>query len=267
VDAGEEIARAYEGRDFARAMRLIMTLADRANEYLDRTQPWKLRKQEDQKEELTRVCTVALNLYRQIAVYLSPVLPKLAEQSEALLGASMLWWTDAQAPLVGTELGAFSHLMQRVDTKKIEQMIKDSQDEAAADAAAAPEVSVSTNEDGPQALESDPLAPVCTIEDFDKVDLRIARVLDAEQVPEARKLLKLTVSLGGDDRRTVFAGIKSAYVPDDLKGRLVAIVANLAPRKMKFGLSEGMVICAGEGKGDLFVLSPDSGAKPGQRIH
>lgn len=263
VKAGKEIASAYEVRDFARAMRLTMALSDRANEYLDQTQPWKLRKLVGKEQELQDVCTVALNLYRQVAVYLAPVLPQLAEQSAALLGASVSRWTDAEVPVLGVTLGEFSHLMQRIDAAKVDLMIKDSQEESALE----PKGTGDATTDSGAALEAEPVAETISIDDFGRIDLRVARVLAAEHVAEARKLLKLTVSLGGEDRRTIFAGIKAAYEPEELVGRLVVVVANLAPRKMKFGMSEGMVICAGEGKDDLFVLSPDTGAKAGQRIH
>ncbi len=265
--SGTEIAEAYDSCDFAGAMRLVMALADRANEYLDQTQPWKLKKEPERVAELQDVCTVALNLYRQIVVYLAPVLPDLADKSALLLGGGVQRWQDAQTPLLGVTLGEFHHLLSRVDPKKVQQMIEASKEETAAAAPAA-----QASSDGPEALAAEPLAAeplaeLCGIDDFAKVDLRVARVLSAEHVPEARKLLKLTLSLGGDDRRTVFAGIKAAYEPSSLQGRLVVIVANLEPRKMKFGVSEGMVICAGSGQDDLFVLSPDSGARPGQRIH
>jgi methionyl-tRNA synthetase len=274
----EEIAEAYESCDFARAMRLIMALADRANEYIDREEPWKLKKQPEKAEALRDVCTVALNLYRQLIVYLAPVLPKLAEQSEKLLNASFTRFDAAQAPLVGTAVGEFEHLMQRVDPKKLEAVIAATRD-AATDAAsakaqaapqqAAPQQAApqDASADDGAALAAEPLAAECSIDDFAKVDLRVARVLQAEAIPEANKLLKLTVSLGGEHTRTIFAGIKAAYAPETLVGRLVVIVANLAPRKMKFGTSEGMVVAAGPGGSEVFVLSPDSGAKPGQRIH
>lgn len=261
---GEEIAAAYEACDFARAMRAVMSLADRANEYLDRKEPWKLRKVPERARELQDVCTVALSLYRQIVVYLAPVLPQLASDSAELLGVPCDSWEHAQAPLVGTKLGEFRHLLQRVDPKKIAQMMEasmDAESEAREQGAAA-----ATWDDPGDALAAAPLAPECTIDDFGKIDLRVARVVQAEEVKEARKLLKLTVSLGGDERRTIFAGIKAAYEPAQLVGRLVVIVANLAPRQMKFGLSEGMVVAAGSGGSDLYVLSPDSGAKPGQRV-
>ena len=262
---GDEIARAYESCDFAQAMRSIMALADRANEYVDRSEPWKLKKDPAKRQELTDVCSVVLNLYRQLVVYLAPVLPKLAEDSGALLGAPLTAWSDAQKPLAGTPVGEFKHLMQRVDPKKVQAMIADSA--SAAEDAAKGAAGAAPPEDDAGPLEAEPLADECNIDDFAKVDLRVARVIAAEAVPEARKLLELTVSLGGGVTRSVFAGIKAAYKPEDLVGRLVVVVANLAPRKMKFGVSEGMVVAAGPGGAEVFLLSPDSGAKPGQRLH
>ncbi len=268
--AGDEIAEAYESCDFARAMRTIMALADRANEYVDQRAPWALKKQPEKQAELRDVCTVILNLYRQIVVYLAPVLPQLAEQSRALLGAPLSSWDEAKTHHLSAKLGPFSHLMQRVDPKKLQAMMDESKTEAATTAAAAapaaaPEASAPADDGA--ALAAEPLAAECSIDDFTKVDLRVARVLNAEHIPEANKLLKLTVSLGGDNVRTIFAGIKAAYEPEKLIGRLVVIVANLAPRKMKFGVSEGMVVAAGAGGKEVFVLSPDSGAKPGHRVH
>ncbi|HEY8945275.1 MAG TPA: methionine--tRNA ligase subunit beta, partial [Polyangiaceae bacterium] len=260
---GDEIAEAYESVDFARAMRLIMALADRANEYVDRVEPWKLAKDPSKAAETQAVCSVVLNLYRQIVVYLAPVLPRLAADSEKLLGGSFENWSDAKAPITGTKVAPFAHLMQRVDPKKLQSVIEDSREAAPA---AQTENGVPSEDDG-AALAAEPLAPECTLADFQKVDLRVARVVSAEQVPEANKLLKLTVSLGGGVTRTVFAGIKAAYQPETLVGRLIVVVANLAPRAMKFGVSEGMVVASGPGGKEVFVLSPDSGAKPGQRIH
>lgn len=259
---GDEIAEAYDHCDFARAMRLIMALADRANEYVDRVEPWKLKKDPARALEMQAACSVILNLYRQIVIYLAPVLPGLAEASGRLLNCSLQDWSLARAPLTGTPVAAFSHLMQRVDADKLRAVIEQSRDEAPPTPAAA----TPTDDDG-AALLAEPLAAECSIDDFQKVDLRVARVITAEQVPEANKLLKLTVSLGGGVTRTIFAGIKAAYQPEALVGRLLVVVANLAPRKMKFGLSEGMVVASGSGGSEVFVLSPDSGAKPGQRIH
>ncbi len=258
--AGEEIAQAYEECDYARAMRLIVELADRANPFVENAEPWNLRKDPEKSQQLQDVCTIALNLYRQLVVYLAPVLPKLAADTGELLNDEIQDWQQSQTPLVGTSVNKFKHLMKRVELKDIEKMIEESkQAVAAADDSTTPA-------DSDQPLLDNPIAPECTIDDFAKVDMRIARVVNAEHVPDARKLLKLTLSLGGDHRRTVFAGIKSAYEPDQLVGRLVVMVANLKPRQMKFGVSEGMVCAAGPGGSDVFVLSPDEGAAPGQRV-
>ena len=284
---GDEIAQAYEACDYARAMRAIMALADRANEYVDRKEPWKLAKQPERSDELRDVCTVILNLYRQLAIYLAPVLPRLAAQSAELLGAPLSEWDETKTPQVGSPVGRFQHLMQRVDPKKVEALVAahrdpnepaaptarsgDAQGQDAAAGAPNPAPTSpgapATDADDGAALAAEPLAAEITIDDFSKVDLRVARVVSAEDVPEAKKLVKLTVSLGGGTTRTVFAGIKAAYKPAELVGRLVVVVANLAPRKMKFGTSEGMVVAAGPGEKEVFLLSPDSGAKPGQRIH
>jgi methionyl-tRNA synthetase len=275
ADAGDEIAQAYESCDYARAMRTIMALADRANEYVDRQEPWKLAKAPERAAELRDVSSVILNLYRQLALYLAPVLPRLAADSRALLGAPLAHWDEAKTPAVGSRIGKFVHLVSRVDPKKVQALLAAHASPAApaaatpAAATAAPgtDTAANTTSSAGAELEQEPLAAECSIDDFSKIDLRVARVVNAEAVPEAKKLIKLTLSLGGDSVRTVFAGIKSAYAPETLVGRLVVVVANLAPRKMKFGVSEGMVIAAGPGEKDVFVLSPDAGAKPGQRVH
>jgi methionyl-tRNA synthetase len=245
-------------------MRLVMGLADRANEYVDRAQPWNLKKDPDKAGEVQAVCTVILNLYRQLVVYLTPVLPKLAEQTAELLGSPIGNWTDATQPLTNCPVSEFKHLMVRVDPKKIDAVVSASQDAMTQVKAAG---AADSAEDDGAPLAAEPIAPECTIDDFTKLDLRVARVLAAEHVPDAKKLLKLTVSLGGGVTRTLFAGIKAAYEPDKLVGRLVIIAANLAPRKMKFGVSEGMVLAAGPGDKDVFLIAPDAGAKPGQRLH
>lgn len=262
ADTGEAIAAAYEQCDFARAMRLIMELADRANPFVENAQPWVLAKQEGGEEELRNVCTVALNLFRQLAIYLAPVLPKLAEQCGELLGDEIHHWDQSQQPLVNQSVNKFKHMLKRVQRDDVDKMIEESKESAE-------ETAAPTNQwnDSGEPLEAEPLAETCTIDDFVKVDLRVARIVSAEQVPDARKLLKLTLSLGGDVQKTVFAGIKAAYEPEKLVGRLVVCVANLAPRQMKFGLSEGMVTACGPGGEEVFLLSPDSGAKPGQRVH
>ncbi|MDO4425635.1 MAG: methionine--tRNA ligase subunit beta, partial [Planctomycetia bacterium] len=264
----EEIAQAYEECDFAKVTRLVMAIGDRANKFVEDSAPWALRKDPARQQELQDVCSIALNLYRQMVIYLSPILPKLAAQSAALLNENAESWTinDVKVPLCGTKVNEFSHLMNRMDEKAIDAMIEETREENKPEESQNEEVK-SQWEDSAQPLEDEPLEEVCTIDDFCKVDLRVARIIMAEEVPEARKLLHLTLSLGGDVTKNVFAGIKSAYKPEDLVGRLVVCVANLQPRQMKFGLSEGMVCAAGPGGKDIFLLSPDSGAQPGQRIH
>jgi methionyl-tRNA synthetase len=244
-------------------MRLVMALADRANPFVEENAPWNLKKDATQASRLKDVCTIALNLFRQLAVYLAPVLPRLARQAGELFDRPIAKWTDAYEPIVATPVRQFHHMLKRITAEEVQKMTDESREEAAA----VPTGTASAPQDSADALQAEPLAAECSIDDFAKVDLRVARVIAAEDVPEARKLLKLTVSLGGDVRRTVFAGIKSAYAPEKLVGRLVIIVANLAPRQMKFGLSEGMVCASGSGGAEVYLLSPDSGAVPGQRVH
>ncbi|MFP6669167.1 MAG: methionine--tRNA ligase [Pirellulales bacterium] len=257
---GDAIADAYEKCDYNQAMRRIMALADTANPFVEQNKPWELRKDPQQEGRLQDVCTIALNLFRQLAIYLAPVLPKLAEQCGELLGAPIENWNESKEPLTGTPVAKFKHMIQRIEPAKVQAMIDESKEDAAT-------VTDAQSRDSSEALEAEPLADECTIDDFMKVDLRVARVLSAERVPEARKLLKLTLGLGGDEVRTVFAGIKAAYEPEPLVGRLVVCVANLAARKMKFGTSESMVVASGPGGADVFILSPDEGAVPGQRVH
>ncbi len=264
-----EIAAAYEECDFSRAMRTIMLAADRANAYVDAEQPWKLAKAGPESAgRLQDVATVALNLFRQIAVHLAPVLPTLAEQAGALVGGPIRTWDETQQPLVGLPVAPFQPLMKRVESSQIEAVLSASKAEAAPQPLPGGPAMDTTTTDSGEPLAAEPLAPTCTIDDFAKVDLRVARIVAAEEVPEAKKLLKLTISLGGDATRTVFAGIKGFHEPAALVGRLVVVVANLAPRQMKFGLSEGMVVAAsGAGASGVYLLSPDSGALPGMRLH
>ena len=290
----DAIAAAYEACDDNGAMRIVMGLADRANQYVEQTAPWKLKKDPGRAAELQAACTVTLNLFRQIIVYLSPVLPKLATQVGELFQQPITRWDQSQTPLVGTRVSKFEHLMTRVDLAQVQAMIEEAKPattvtgtETAAAAVTTPAVTgaavtgaavnavegtttppASPYGDGPEPLAHEPLvAEHCTIDDFTKVDLRVARVVAANAVVGADKLLQLTLSMGGEGTRNVFAGIKSAYKPEDLVGRLVIFCANLAPRKMKFGLSEGMVMAAGTGGQEVYLLNPDSGAKPGQRVH
>ncbi len=262
---GDEIKEAYEKCDYSRAMRLVMSLADRANPYVEDNKPWELRKDPTQNQELQDVCTVSLNLFRQLAIYLAPVLPRLAQQTGELLGKPIEHWDESKRPLTGIPVAKFKHMLCRVEEKDIQAMIDESKEVDSVSACSA-DIEDRWNDSG-DAIAAEPLADECSIDDFVKVDLRVARVIAAEDVPEARKLLKLTLSLGGGELRTVFAGIKAAYEPEKLIGRLVVCVANLAPRKMKFGTSEGMVTASGPGGGDIFLLAPDDGAVPGQRVH
>ncbi|MFO7901571.1 MAG: methionine--tRNA ligase [Pirellulaceae bacterium] len=261
ADRGEDIAAAYEEGDYNRAMRMIMDLADQANPYVEAAEPWKLAKDPAQAQKLRDVCTVALNLFRQLAIYLTPVVPRLAAQTGELLGQPIEHWDQSKTPLTGTPVARFQHMLKRVDKKDVSNMIDESKEPEPQESAAESTGTAS------QTLAEEPLAEECTIDDFAKVDLRVARVVSAEDVPQANKLLKITVSLGGDETRTVFAGIKQAYRPDQLIDRLVVIAANLAPRKMKFGTSEGMILASGPGGSEVFLLSVDENAKPGQRVH
>ena len=266
---GAEIAAAYEACDFARAMRTIMAAADRANKFIDENAPWNLKGPEQAARQLD-VCTIGLNLFRQLAIYLAPVLPKMARDIGEFFGEPITRWEQSQQPLIGAKVGKFQHLAQRVDAKKVEAMIAASAEpEEVGDGRVgqgSPSDRRPTMSDDDAPLKAEPLAAECTMDDFVKADLRVCRILAAEEVPEAKKLLKLTISLGGDNTRTVFAGIKGFYKPEDLVGKLFICIANLAPRQMKFGLSEGMMLAAG-GEGEAHLLIPDEGAKPGQRVH
>ena len=284
---GEAIAAAYEAGDLARAMRLVMLAADRANAFVDERAPWKLAKAGPEKaDELRDVASIAINLFRQLVVYLQPVMPRLAAEAGRLVGGPVDHWEESARPLTGLPVEPFKPLKERIRPEQIAAVIEASRAEAPPPEKPPQEHAMPENlpenppenlpetpagpaafNDPPEPLAAEPLAEECTIDDFTKVDLRVARIVAAEEVPEARKLLRLTVSLGGDTRRTVFAGIKGHHDPAGLVGRLVVVVANLAPRKMKFGLSEGMVVAAsGEGAPGVYLLSPDSGALPGMRL-
>ncbi len=271
--AHESIAEAYERCDYQTVIRTCKELCDRANAYLDEKAPWTLAKQPDKADEVRQICSVGLNLFRQVVVFLAPVLPHLAKQAGELLNSPITCWEDVQSPLTGTPVANFQHMLKRVELKQVQAMIEDSKPAETSTTAAIAQVTevVATTvqpADGPEALEKEPLvADLCSIDDFTKIDLRVARVVSASAVEGADKLVQLTLSLGGERRRNVFAGIKSAYTPEQLVGRLVIVVANLAPRKMRFGVSEGMVCAAGGGGQEIFLLAPDSGAVPGQRVH
>jgi methionyl-tRNA synthetase len=266
ASAGNEIARAYENCDYNKAMRLILELADKANPFVENAEPWNLKKDPAKTQELQDVCTIALNLFRQLVIYLSPVLPDLAEKTGELLNEPLTHWDQSQTPLTGSPVAKFKHMMKRIEEKDVRAMEEASKIEAEQESALV-ENNSDQFSDSEQPMIDEPMTDECTIEDFMKVDLRVARIVNAEHVEGARKLLKLTLSLGGEHRKQVFAGIKAAYEPDQLVGRLVVMVANLKPRQMKFGLSEGMVCASGPGGEEVFLLTPDEGSKPGQRVH
>jgi len=251
----EAIASDFESRNYQSAMRRVMTLADEANRYIDEAKPWIRIKQEGEKDAVHGICTQGINLFRVLMTYLAPVLPFTARRAETFLGQDINDWQAIDQPLLNCEINTFEPLLTRIDPKKIEAIIEDSRESmqggSAADGA------------GPEPFE--PLAEEIGIDTFARIDLRIARITKAEAVPDADKLVKLTLDIG-NETRTVFAGIKSAYDPADLQGRMTVMVANLQPRKMRFGISEGMVLAAGPGGEDLFILSPDEGAKPGMRV-
>ncbi|MGG5290783.1 methionine--tRNA ligase [Pseudomonas shirazensis] len=257
--AAPSIAEAYEARDFARAMREIMALADRANAWIADKAPWSLAKQEGKQDEVQAICAQGVNLFRQLVIFLKPVLPVLAADAEAFLNVAPLRWDDHQSRLENHQLNAFKPLMSRIEPAKVEAMIAASKEDLLA--SQAPSAPAGNGE-----LSKDPLAAEIEFDTFAAVDLRVALIVKAEAVPGADKLLQLTLDIG-DERRNVFSGIKSAYPdPSLLEGRLTMMVANLKPRKMRFGISEGMVMAAGPGGEEIYLLSPDSGAKPGQRI-
>ena len=273
---GDAIAAAYEACDYSQAMRLIMVLADRGQSVRRRRGPVESAKRSGRAAEMQASCTIALNLFRQLVVYLAPVLPSLQRQTDELFGVPIAHWDESQRPLVGIKINKFTHMMNRVEPAQVEAMIEASREttetnvtesQPPADNAAvadAPVANTSTaHQDGPETLAAEPLVPeLITIDDFTKIDLRVARVVAAEEVPKAKKLVKLTLSLGGDERRTVFAGIKSAYEPAQLVGRLVVCVANLEPRQMTFGVSEGMVVAAGAGGRKSICSAPTAAQSP-----
>ena len=257
--AAPSIAEAYEARDFSRAMRETMALADRANAFIADKAPWALAKQEGKQDEVQAVCALGINLFRQLVIFLKPVLPALAADAEKFLNVAPLTWDDHKTLLTNHTLNPFSALMTRIDPAKVEAMTAASKEDLVdTNAEAAPK--------GNGELTKDPLSAEIDFDAFAAVDLRVALILKAEHVEGADKLLRLTLDIG-DEQRNVFSGIKSAYPdPAALEGRMTMMIANLKPRKMRFGISEGMVMAAGPGGEEIYLLSPDSGAKPGQRI-
>jgi methionyl-tRNA synthetase len=258
------IAEKFEGRDYSKAIRAIMQLADVANYYINNQKPWELAKEAESKNRLHEVCTTAINMFQALTIYLKPVLPSTAEKAERFLNLGTLAWNSLDNDLPeGHKINSYQHLITRVDSKQIEALVEANKQNL--QAAAQPEPHSQQRHAEHQQHTIQPIAEIIGIEDFAKIDLRIARITQAEHVQGADKLLKLTLDIGSE-MRTVFAGIKSAYDPSQLEGKLTVMVANLAPRKMKFGLSEGMVLAAGDERGGPFVLIPDEGAQPGMRV-
>jgi methionyl-tRNA synthetase len=261
VSAGEAIAKSYEGRDTAAAVRDIMALADRANQYVDSRKPWMLAKDAKNAAEVQSVCTQALNLFRVLMIYLQPVLPNMAARASTFFQESGWSWSHAAKPLLGTNINAYEPLAVRLDPQAVASLVEP---EAAAAAAAAPHAGASDT--ATLAAATSVEGNLISIDDFLRIDLRVAKILSAELITGADKLLKLKLDVGELGEREIFAGIRAAYDPATLVGRMIVVVANLEPRKMRFGTSEGMMLAAGPGGKEIFVLSPDSGASPGMRV-
>lgn len=284
IDAGDQIASHYEKREFGRAMKDIMALADRANEYIQEKAPWAMNKEEGRQQEVQDVCSVALNLFRQLVTYLAPVLPEIADKTKAFLNLDSLDWEARREILLSHKINKFQPMLARAEMDKVTAILEETKTELAKENGEAPAADNSTDKTaaknaekkadkkaknkGPELREdgNEVIADTIEFPDFAKVDLRIARIVKAEHVEGAEKLLQLTLDIGNGETRNVFSGIKSAYNPEDLNGKLTVMVANLAPRKMKFGMSEGMVLAAGPGGEDIFLLEPHDGAQPGMRV-
>ena len=253
--ASETIADYYEKREFGKAMRDIMALADKANQYIDEKQPWVVIKDPERMTEVQDICSIGINCFRQLVILLKPVLPKLAEQAEAFLNVAPLTWADLGNDLSDHQINRFKPLMTRIEPAFIERMIETTKEDLIAE---------QKIQAGPQDPSIEAIAPEINYDDFAKLDFRIAKIVAAKRVEKSDRLLQLTLDIGGETRN-VFAGLANAYKPEDLEGKLTVMVTNLAPRKMRFGISEGMVLAAGSGETDIFVLHPDSGATPGMR--
>ncbi len=260
VAAADSIATAFEKREYSRAMREIMALADKANQYIDEKQPWVMIKDVERHADVHQTCTIGINCFRQLIIMLKPVLPKVAEQAEAFLNVEPLIWADLSNDLLDHPINQFKPLMTRIDKMLIERMVEASKEAAVEEKKLTAQTPVN-----PKLPSIEPIADEINYDDFAKLDLRVAHIIEAKFVEKSNKLLQLTLDIGSETRN-VFAGISSAYKPEQLIGKQVIMVANLAPRKMRFGVSEGMVLCAGSDDDGLFVLHPDNGAKPGMRV-
>ncbi|GAB6140734.1 methionine--tRNA ligase [Methylosoma difficile] len=268
IAVNETVAEFYEAREYGKAMREIMALADKANQYIDEKKPWLIAKEEGQDAQLQAVCSMGLNLFRVLAAYLKPVIPTLASEAESFLNIAPQGWVAGMQPLLAHTINDFKPLMTRVDADKITAIVEASKENlektptVATKATAKPAAAVEKSE---KSEGFEPIADTIDFNDFAKLDLRIAKIIKADHVEGSDKLLQLTVDLG-NETRTIFSGIKSAYQPEDLQGKLTLVIANLAPRKMRFGMSEGMVLAAGPGEKEIFLLSPDTGAVAGMRV-
>ncbi len=250
--AKDQVIRDYQNLKFAAVVRAISALADEANRYVEQNEPWTTIKTDPEKTRQS--LTAVINAVRILTVYLKPIVPKYAEKVEQFLNVGKLTFADVETVLENHKINNFERLFERIDEGQVNTMMEESKDTGAPEIAQAP-----------QGQATEPFKPECTIDDFAKIDLRIARVVKAERVEGADRLLSLLLDVGGTVR-TVFAGIATAYKPDELTGKTVVYFANLKPRKMKFGLSEGMILAAGTGGKDIFMLTADTGAKPGQKV-
>ena len=259
INANTQIAEFYDTREYGKAMREIMALADKANQYIDEKKPWLIAKEDNKNSELHDICSVGINLFRLLMAYLKPVTPSLATEAEKFLAIDTQVWPNRATPLIDHTINTFIPLMTRVEADKISAIINDSKDNLEKT------IDISIKGSQMKELTFEPIANTIEFNDFAKLDLRIAKIIKANHVKDSDKLLQLTVDIG-DETRNIFAGIKSAYSPEDLEGKLTLVVANLAPRKMRFGTSEGMVLAAGPGDKNIWILSPDQGAVAGMRV-
>jgi len=277
INAGDSIAAHYEAREFGKAMKEIMALADRANEYIQEKAPWAMNKEEGRQQEVIEVCSVAINLFRQLITYLAPVLPEIAEKTAEFLNLDNMNWESRNTILLGHEINKFKPMLARAEMDKVTAILEETKTElaiengeqpAAAEKKAEKKKEKKAKNKGPELREdgNEVIADTIEFPDFAKVDLRVARIVKANHVEGADKLLQLTLDIGNGETRNVFSGIKAAYQPEDLEGKLTIMVANLAPRKMKFGLSEGMVLAAGPGGSEIYLLEPNEGSQPGMRV-
>ncbi|THB67880.1 MAG: methionine--tRNA ligase, partial [Gammaproteobacteria bacterium] len=257
ITAKQSISGLFEKREFSKAIREIMALADKANQYIDEKKPWTLAKEEGREKEVQDSCSMGINLFKILITYLKPVLPEIAAKSEQFLNIEELNFNNIDQPLANHKINKFKPLVTRIDPEQVAKMVESSKENL--------EAKAKTAKKADTVPAKDPIAAEIEFEDFARVDLRVVKIVKAEHVEGADKLLQLTLDLG-NETRNVFAGIKSAYNPEELVGKMTVMVANLKPRKMRFGMSEGMVLAAGPGGKDLWILQPDAGAKPGMRV-